>query len=49
MHRFASARLGVAWLLFQLYTAAAGMFDPLIQLPVPVAFAVALGTGDILE
>jgi TRAP transporter 4TM/12TM fusion protein len=35
--------LAVAWSLFQLYTAARGMFDLLIQLPVHVAFAVALG------
>ena len=35
--------LGIAWSLFQLYTAYAGMFDLLIQLPVHVAFAVALG------
>ena len=32
--------LGIAWSLFQLYTAYAGMFDLLIQLPVHVAFAV---------
>src|SRR3989442_14220957 len=40
-----SARLAVAalWTLFQLYTAWAGMFDLLVQLPVHVAFAVALG------
>ncbi|HSF04246.1 MAG TPA: TRAP transporter permease [Methylomirabilota bacterium] len=40
-----SPRLGlaVAWSLFQLYTAYAGMFDLLIQLPLHVAFAVALG------
>src|SRR5438445_2018779 len=40
-----SARLGVgvAWSLFQLYTAWAGTSDLLIQLPVHVAFAVALG------
>lgn len=39
------ARLGLAavWSLFQLYTAWAGMFDLLIQLPLHVAFAVALG------
>jgi len=45
VHRFASGRvwLGAAWSLFQLYTAAAGMFDLLIQLPLHVAFAVALG------
>jgi TRAP transporter 4TM/12TM fusion protein len=35
--------LGVAWSVFQLYTAYAGMFDLLVQLPVHVAFAVALG------
>ena len=35
--------LAVAWSLFQLYTAATGLFDLLIQLPVHVAFAVALG------
>jgi TRAP-type uncharacterized transport system fused permease subunit len=35
--------LGIAWSLFQLYTAYAGLFDLLIQLPVHVAFAVALG------
>jgi TRAP transporter 4TM/12TM fusion protein len=35
--------LGIAWTLFQLYTAWAGLFDLLIQLPVHVAFAVALG------
>jgi TRAP-type uncharacterized transport system fused permease subunit len=35
--------LGAAWSLFQLNTAAAGMFDLLIQLPIHVAFAVALG------
>jgi len=34
--------LAVAWSLFQLYTAAAGLFDLLVQLPVHVAFAVAL-------
>ena len=34
--------LGVAWSLFQLYTAATGMFDLLIQLPIHVAFAVAV-------
>ncbi len=39
------ARLGVAvaWSLFQLYTAWVGTYDLLIQLPVHVAFAVALG------
>jgi len=35
--------LAVGWSLFQLYTAYAGMYDLLIQLPVHVAFAVALG------
>jgi len=35
--------LGIVWSLFQLYTAYAGMFDLLLQLPVHVAFAVALG------
>jgi TRAP transporter 4TM/12TM fusion protein len=35
--------LAVVWSLFQLYTAYAGLFDLLIQLPVHVAFAVALG------
>jgi TRAP transporter 4TM/12TM fusion protein len=35
--------LGVAWSVFQLYTAWAGLYDLLIQLPVHVAFAVALG------
>ena len=35
--------LGIAWSVFQLYTAWAGLFDLLIQLPVHVAFAVALG------
>jgi TRAP transporter 4TM/12TM fusion protein len=35
--------LGVVWSLFQLYTAAAGLFDLLVQLPVHVAFAVAMG------
>jgi TRAP transporter 4TM/12TM fusion protein len=41
----ARARVGlaVAWSLFQLYTAWAGMFDLLVQLPLHVAFAVALG------
>jgi TRAP transporter 4TM/12TM fusion protein len=37
------AWLAVLWSLFQLYTAQAGIFDLLIQLPVHVAFAVALG------
>jgi TRAP transporter 4TM/12TM fusion protein len=35
--------LAVAWSLFQLWTAYAGMFDLLIQLPAHVAFATALG------
>ena len=35
--------LGLAWSVFQLYTAYAGLYDLLIQLPVHVAFAVALG------
>jgi TRAP transporter 4TM/12TM fusion protein len=35
--------LAIGWSLFQLYTAYAGMFDLLIQLPLHVAFAVALG------
>ena len=35
--------LGVSWSVFQLYTAYAGLYDLLIQLPVHVAFAVALG------
>jgi len=35
--------LGIAWSLFQLFTAYAGLYDLLIQLPVHVAFAVALG------
>lgn len=34
--------LGAAWSIFQLYTAATGLLDLLIQLPVHVAFAVAL-------
>ena len=37
------AWLGVAWSAFQIYTAYAGLYDLLIQLPVHVAFAVALG------
>ena len=37
------ACLAAAWSLFQLYTAQAGLYDLLIQLPVHVAFAVALG------
>jgi TRAP transporter 4TM/12TM fusion protein len=45
MPRVASPRacLAAAWTLFQLYTAQAGLYDLLIQLPVHVAFAVALG------
>src|SRR5258705_3440050 len=35
--------LAIAWSTFQLYTAQAGLYDLLIQLPVHVAFAVALG------
>ena len=35
--------LAVVWSVFQLYTAYAGMYDLLIQLPLHVAFAVALG------
>ncbi len=35
--------LAAVWSLFQLYTAQAGLYDLLIQLPVHVAFAVALG------
>ncbi|MGH7354532.1 MAG: TRAP transporter permease [Candidatus Rokuibacteriota bacterium] len=35
--------LALTWSLFQLYTAYAGLFDLLIQLPVHVAFATALG------
>src|SRR5919202_1325084 len=44
--------LAVAWSLFQLYTAWAGTFDLLIQLPVHVAFAVVVGVvfvGLLLE
>ncbi len=37
------AWLAVGWSLFQLFTAYAGMFDLLVQLPLHVAFAVALG------
>jgi TRAP transporter 4TM/12TM fusion protein len=37
------AWLAIAWSLFQLYTARAGIFDLLVQLPVHVACAVALG------
>jgi len=35
--------LAIAWSLFQLYTAYAGLYDLLIQLPAHVAFAIALG------
>ena len=35
--------LAIAWSVFQLYTAWAGLYDLLIQLPVHVAFAIALG------
>jgi TRAP transporter 4TM/12TM fusion protein len=44
MPSLASPRVWLAavWSLFQLYTAYAGMFDLLVQLPVHVAFAVAL-------
>ncbi len=35
--------LAIVWSLFQVYTAYAGMWDLLIQLPLHVAFAVALG------
>jgi TRAP-type uncharacterized transport system fused permease subunit len=35
--------LAIAWSIFQLYTAWAGLYDLLIQLPVHVAFAIALG------
>jgi TRAP transporter 4TM/12TM fusion protein len=35
--------LAIAWSIFQLYTAYAGLYDLLIQLPVHVAFAIALG------
>ena len=35
--------LAIVWSVFQLYTAYAGMWDLLIQLPVHVAFAIALG------
>jgi len=37
------AWLAIVWSLFQLYTAKQGMFDLMIQLPVHVAFATALG------
>jgi TRAP transporter 4TM/12TM fusion protein len=45
MRDLSGARLGLgaAWSLFQLYTAWAGAFDLLIQLPVHAACAVALG------
>ena len=45
MPDFRSPRVGlaVAWSLFQLWTAHGGMFDLMIQLPVHVGFAVALG------
>jgi TRAP transporter 4TM/12TM fusion protein len=45
MPRVGSPRawLAATWSLFQLYTAQAGLYDLLIQLPVHVAFAVALG------
>ncbi|TMQ22943.1 MAG: TRAP transporter fused permease subunit [Candidatus Rokuibacteriota bacterium] len=36
------AWLAIGWSVFQLYTAVAGLFDLLVQLPVHVAFAVAL-------
>ena len=35
--------LAIVWTVFQLYTAFAGMWDLLIQLPLHVAFAIALG------
>ena len=35
--------LAIVWSVFQVYTAYAGMWDLLIQLPLHVAFAVALG------
>jgi len=35
--------LGILWSSFQLYTAYAGLYDLLIQLPVHVAFAIAIG------
>jgi TRAP transporter 4TM/12TM fusion protein len=35
--------LAIVWSVFQIYTAYAGMWDLLVQLPVHVAFAVALG------
>ncbi len=37
------AWLAVVWSLFQLWTAYGGMFDLMIQLPLHVAFAIALG------
>ncbi len=37
------AGLAAVWSLFQLYTAQQGMFDLLVQLPIHVAFATALG------
>ena len=43
MDAIAARTLAVCWSLFQLYTAATGMFDLLIQLPIHVAFAVAVG------
>ena len=45
MSKWGSPRawLAAVWSLFQLYTAQAGLYDLLIQLPVHVAFAVALG------
>src|ERR1700675_4424081 len=41
--RSARVWLAMPWSTFQLYTAYAGLYDLLIQLPVHVAFAVALG------
>jgi TRAP transporter 4TM/12TM fusion protein len=38
----ARVALAAAWTIFQLYTAQAGLYDLLIQLPVHVGFAVAL-------
>jgi TRAP transporter 4TM/12TM fusion protein len=35
--------LAIVWSVFQIYTAYAGMWDLLVQLPLHVAFAVALG------
>ena len=45
MRDLSGARLGLGagWSLFQLYTAWAGAFDLLIQLPIHAACAVALG------